>query len=105
MHYVLFQIVFNVIFFTEKISDNPVKIKLLFETAARPLSGDGYYLQNKENVCVVCGACDSYHRKNIIPREYRKLVVYLNMSWLPVLIDFLFSSVNSKCYFISNLKL
>ena len=37
-----------------------------------------YYLQDKENVCVVCGSEDSYIRKNILPHEYRKYVHRLN---------------------------
>lgn len=53
-----------------KVEDSPLKVKLKFEPAGRPT--DDYYLQDKENICVVCGAEESYIRKCVIPREYRK---------------------------------
>ncbi|KAL5021969.1 hypothetical protein ScPMuIL_001124 [Solemya velum] len=56
----------------EKVCDDPVTIKLKFEPAGRPKSELDYYLQNKENVCVVCGKSESYIKKLIIPKEYRK---------------------------------
>ena len=49
-------------------------VQLLFEPSGRPLNEHNYYLYEKDNLCVVCGAEDSYIRKNIIPREYRKYV-------------------------------
>ena len=55
-----------------KVSDNPLTVKLKFEPAGRPVSESNYYLQEKENICVVCGKEDSFIRKNIVPREYRK---------------------------------
>jgi len=57
-----------------QISDDPLKIQLKFEPAGRPLDEKNYYLQEKNNVCVVCGSAESYIRKNVIPHEYRKCV-------------------------------
>ncbi|XP_060076578.1 exonuclease 3'-5' domain-containing protein 2-like [Ylistrum balloti] len=54
----------------DKVEDSPLTVKLRFEPAGRPT--DDYYLQDKENICVVCGADESYIRKCVIPREYRK---------------------------------
>jgi len=55
-----------------QVSDDPVTVQLLFEPSGRPQDEQNYYLNEKDNVCVVCGADESYIRKNIIPREYRK---------------------------------
>ena len=55
-----------------KVDDDPVTVQLLFEPSGRPADKQDYYLNEKDNVCVVCGTDDSYIRKNIIPREYRK---------------------------------
>jgi len=54
------------------VGSDPVTVQLLFEPSGRPVDEQNYYLHEKDNVCVVCGAADSYIRKNIIPREYRK---------------------------------
>ncbi|CAH1783562.1 unnamed protein product [Owenia fusiformis] len=56
----------------EKVCDDPFTVKLNFEPSGRPESGENYYLAEKLNICVVCGSEDSYIRKNIIPKEYRK---------------------------------
>lgn len=58
--------------FTDKVADNPVTVKLRFEPKNRPTSRKDYYLQDKENVCVVCGATEDYVRKLVVPQEYRK---------------------------------
>jgi len=55
-----------------KVNDDPLIVQLNFEPSGRPLSERNYYLQEKENLCVVCGSTDSYIRKNIVPHEYRK---------------------------------
>lgn len=47
-------------------------VKLRFEPSGRPNDEFNYYLQYKENVCVVCGKDDSYIRKLVVPKEYRK---------------------------------
>ncbi|GAB6025035.1 Exonuclease 3'-5' domain-containing protein 2 [Chamberlinius hualienensis] len=54
------------------VSENPLVVRLRFEPGGRPTSQDDYYLQSKENVCVVCGRSDMMIRKNVIPQEYRR---------------------------------
>ncbi|XP_023954767.2 exonuclease 3'-5' domain-containing protein 2 [Bicyclus anynana] len=55
------------------VSKEPLKVRLRFEPAGRSVGDVGrYYQLTKENKCVVCGAHDSYIRKNVVPREYRK---------------------------------
>lgn len=56
----------------EKVGDEPLRVRLNFEPSRRPTSDQDYYLQNKENVCVVCGKDKDYVRKIIVPQEYRK---------------------------------
>ncbi|CAH0722959.1 unnamed protein product, partial [Brenthis ino] len=52
---------------------DPLTVRLRFEPAGRSVGEVGrYYQLKKENKCVVCGANDSYIRKNVVPREYRK---------------------------------
>lgn len=54
-------------------SEDPFTVRLKFEPAGRAVGEVGkFYQQEKANRCVVCGSTDSYQRKNIIPREYRK---------------------------------
>lgn len=73
------------------VCEDPLKVMLTFEPSGRPEGQAGwfarsrfmlfvvkrlllgeYYLTPKENLCVVCGAQDSYLRKYIVPHEYRK---------------------------------
>ncbi|KAG7304202.1 hypothetical protein JYU34_011140 [Plutella xylostella] len=55
------------------IQDEPLIVQLRFEPAGRSVGDVGrYYTLQKENRCVVCGSSDSYIRKNVVPREYRK---------------------------------
>ncbi|XP_067012367.2 exonuclease 3'-5' domain-containing protein 2 [Anabrus simplex] len=55
------------------VSEEPFTIRLNFEPAGRVVDEAGlFYTQVKANCCVVCGATDSYLRKNIVPHEYRK---------------------------------
>lgn len=59
----------------EVVSKDPLVIQLNFEPSGRPLADrdDGrFYLQERLNVCVVCGKDEVYIRKNIVPLEYRK---------------------------------
>lgn len=57
----------------ELVCESPFTVRLKFEPAGRAVGEVGqYYREIKENRCVVCGASDSYLRKNIVPREYRK---------------------------------
>lgn len=54
---------------------DPLVVRLNFEPAGRPRSEyeDGkYYIQERQNVCVVCGQGHSYIKKNVVPHEYRK---------------------------------
>ncbi|XP_043234842.1 exonuclease 3'-5' domain-containing protein 2-like isoform X1 [Amphibalanus amphitrite] len=57
------------------VQEDPLVVKLRFEPAGRPQQEGNhgyYYLQEKDNCCVRCGASDGYVRKNIVPQEYRK---------------------------------
>ncbi|XP_026484497.2 exonuclease 3'-5' domain-containing protein 2 [Vanessa tameamea] len=55
------------------VNKDPLTVRLRFEPAGRSVGDVGrYYQLTKENKCVVCGAKDSYIRKNVVPREYRK---------------------------------
>ncbi|KAL0849790.1 hypothetical protein ABMA28_011736 [Loxostege sticticalis] len=55
------------------VKEDPLTVRLRFEPAGRCVGDVGrYYQLTKENKCVVCGATNSYIRKNVVPREYRK---------------------------------
>ncbi|XP_042229721.1 exonuclease 3'-5' domain-containing protein 2-like [Homarus americanus] len=57
------------------VSNEPLVVRLKFEPAGRPQAEkeDGqFYLQKRQNVCVVCGKDESYIRKNVVPHDYRK---------------------------------
>lgn len=55
------------------VSEKPFTVRLLFEPSGRAVGEVGeYYKTPKDNKCVCCGRLDSYNRKNIVPREYRK---------------------------------
>lgn len=57
----------------EVVEEDPLTVRLRFEPSGRPEGVAGqYYLIVKSNVCVVCGAEDSYLRKYIVPHEYRR---------------------------------
>nr|CAB3243957.1 exonuclease 3'-5' domain-containing protein 2-like [Phallusia mammillata] len=56
----------------DEICKEPLTVRLKFEPAGRPMSHNDYYLNDKENVCVVCGGNDSIVRKNVVPHEYRR---------------------------------
>lgn len=51
---------------------DPYTVQLKFEPSGRPGSEDSYYLNFKDNICVVCGSDHSYMRKNIVPHDYRR---------------------------------
>ncbi|ESO93138.1 hypothetical protein LOTGIDRAFT_119943, partial [Lottia gigantea] len=59
-----------------KVKDDPLTVRLKFEPSGRPESENNYYLQFKDNMCVVCGRSESYIRKFIVPQEYRKFFPY-----------------------------
>ncbi|XP_053601595.1 exonuclease 3'-5' domain-containing protein 2 [Plodia interpunctella] len=53
--------------------EEPLTVRLRFEPSGRSVGDVGkFYQLVKENKCVVCGATNSYIRKNVVPREYRK---------------------------------
>lgn len=56
----------------ELTSLDPYTVQLKFEPSGRPGSEDSYYLNFKDNICVVCGSDHSYMRKNIVPHDYRR---------------------------------
>ncbi|XP_053680516.1 exonuclease 3'-5' domain-containing protein 2 [Anopheles nili] len=57
----------------ELVCEAPYTVRLRFEPAGRAVDEAGkYYQQVKENICVVCGAQESFNRKNIVPRDYRR---------------------------------
>ncbi|KAJ8735085.1 hypothetical protein PYW08_014335 [Mythimna loreyi] len=56
------------------VNEDPFTVRLRFEPAGRAVGDVGrYYQLEKENKCVVCGSTNSYIRKNVVPREYRKM--------------------------------
>ncbi|XP_022092747.1 exonuclease 3'-5' domain-containing protein 2-like [Acanthaster planci] len=55
-----------------EVSQEPYTVQLNFEPSGMPGLDRAYYLQDKANMCVVCGREDSYIRKNIVPHEYRR---------------------------------
>ncbi len=55
------------------VTDTPYTVRLNFEPAGRAVGDVGeFYKLPKQNRCVVCGVTESFNRKNIVPREYRK---------------------------------
>ncbi|XP_055604403.1 exonuclease 3'-5' domain-containing protein 2-like [Uranotaenia lowii] len=58
----------------EIVPDQPnYTIRLKFEPKGRSVGDVGqYYQMAKENRCVVCGEKNSFIRKNVVPRDYRK---------------------------------
>lgn len=55
------------------LNEDPFTIRLTFEPAGRAVGEVGkYYTIAKENKCVVCGKEETFIRKNVVPREYRK---------------------------------
>lgn len=58
----------------EKISDDPPKIRLLFETAGPGHIGDPFFLEKRQNRCVVCGTNRKLTRHHILPHCYRRFL-------------------------------
>lgn len=55
------------------VAESPYTVRLNFEPAARAVGTVGeFYKLPKLNQCVVCGVTESFNRKHIVPREYRK---------------------------------
>jgi hypothetical protein len=47
-------------------------IQLLFEPKGPGAAGDRYYLEDRDNVCVVCGAVEQLTRHHVVPDSYRR---------------------------------
>lgn len=56
----------------ESVSEEPYTVRLNFEPSGRPRLDDIFYTKEKVNICVVCGKSENYHRKFVVPSEYRK---------------------------------
>ncbi|GFQ75605.1 exonuclease 3'-5' domain-containing protein 2 [Trichonephila clavata] len=56
----------------EKISDEPFTVRLNFEPSGRPRLDNVFYTMEKSNQCVVCGKTENFHRKLVVPSEYRR---------------------------------
>ena len=54
-----------------KISDDPVSVQLNFEPTKR-MATSKYRLQERQNLCSVCGATENFMRRLIVPLEYRR---------------------------------
>lgn len=54
----------------EKLSPN--SIRLLFQTKGNGHVGEDYFLNNKENICVVCCGAEDLTRHHVVPLCYRK---------------------------------
>jgi hypothetical protein len=47
-------------------------IQLLFEPKGPGSAGDRYYLEDRDNICVVCGAGERLTRHHVVPDSYRR---------------------------------
>ena len=56
----------------EKIGDNPPLFKLLFDPKGPGHHGDGFFLQDRENKCVVCGSLEELTKHHVVPYCYRR---------------------------------
>lgn len=55
------------------VKEEPYTVRLIFEPSGRATGNVGDFdKQLKVNQCVVCGHDESYIRKYVVPREYRK---------------------------------
>lgn len=55
------------------LNEDPLEIKLTFETNGKGNFGDEFYLQQRKNVCVVCGQNESgINRHHIVPSSFRR---------------------------------
>ncbi|GFQ75615.1 exonuclease 3'-5' domain-containing protein 2 [Trichonephila clavata] len=52
--------------------NEPYTVRLKFEPSRRPRFDDVFYTKELSNRCVVCGTTENFHRKQVIPSEYRK---------------------------------
>ena len=77
---------FSINQFLEIISESPPTLRLYFEPKGKPQEDRRFYLAEKEDQCVVCGARQKYIRKHVIPHDYRKLVVWSACLSLPAIL-------------------
>ncbi len=56
---------------SEKISDDPPTLRLLFQPGGPGFAGDVYHLSERLNRCVVCGSEEWLGRHHILPHQYR----------------------------------
>ncbi|XP_077546846.1 exonuclease 3'-5' domain-containing protein 2-like [Haemaphysalis longicornis] len=80
--------------------DEPLAVQLNFEPSHRPVLDEQYYIQNRDNICVVCGSKESLVRKNVVPHEYRKY--FPNIMKNHISHDILLLCI--RCHQLSNLK-
>lgn len=67
-----FNIIFINSFFKEKISDEPLHIRLKFQPKGKGHADDPYYISEKQNCCVVCGFDENFLRFSIVPHGFKK---------------------------------
>ena len=53
-------------------SDDPPTIRLNFEPSGRRHVEDEFYLQEKENICVICGGTENLSKHHVVPYCFRK---------------------------------
>lgn len=56
----------------ELVQEDPPRIRFLFEPKGKGHVGDPFFVQPRENKCVVCGTSESLTRHHIVPHCYRK---------------------------------
>ena len=54
------------------VQESPLVIQLNFQTNGNGHIGDPFYLQERKNICVVCGAGGDITRHHVVPICYRK---------------------------------
>ncbi len=56
----------------ELVEENPYTIKLLFNPSGLGYCLDSFYLEDKQNICVVCGSVENLTKHHTIPRCFRR---------------------------------
>jgi len=55
------------------VNDNPRTIRLNFPADIKKPK-DNFSVLPRENICIVCGSCEYFHKKNIIPKEFVRYI-------------------------------